>query len=130
MDAVTTEFFIAMSITAGSFFRLRPSDFSATDRPLLKRRSVRESFHSRDICVRKRLCFTTGAGQQRNDMRNRLRTVRQPIITLGSHYLFARNKPLKVTQPIEKNAVKCKNLAIRSSIESALIIPSYPIKHF
>lgn len=41
MDAVTTGFFIAVSVAAGSFFRLRPSDFSAPERPLLKRQSDR-----------------------------------------------------------------------------------------
>jgi len=42
MDAVTTGFFVAVGVVAGSFFRLRPSDFSAPEGPLLKRRSGRK----------------------------------------------------------------------------------------
>jgi hypothetical protein len=38
MGVVTNEFFVAGSNTAGSFFRLRPSGFSAPERPLLKPR--------------------------------------------------------------------------------------------
>ena len=43
MDAVTIEFFFAVGVSAGSFFRLRPSDFSAPERPLLKGQSGRET---------------------------------------------------------------------------------------